>query len=189
MLLFLVFVNASGPPKQGSSDSYCPSCIKVRRHLAYLCREQLGIVIPAEAQGSRVQDQPELRSECQAMQDYRVRLPQGRTDLRVAWSLGVCGEAHAAELLLQCIPPGHLQQAAHVPQSHLRSPPGEHGPTATGSFTGGAARIPGRRSCVSQARSPSSASLLLVSCPLPTHLCLSELGFFLLLTCPYFCSF
>lgn len=138
---------------------------------------------------SQVQDQPELHSKCQAMQDYRVRLSHGRNDLRVAWSLGVCGKAHATELLLQCVPPGHLQQAAHVPQSHLRSPPGEHGPIATGSFTGGAARIPGHRSCVSQARGPSSASLLLVSCPQPAQLCHSELGFLHLLTCSYFCSF
>lgn len=32
---------------------------------------------------------------------------------------GVRGEADAAELLLQCFPSGHLQQAAHVPQGHL----------------------------------------------------------------------
>lgn len=68
------------------------------------------------------------------MQDYRVRLSHGRNKLRVAWSLGVCGEAHATELLLQCVPPGHLQQAAHVPQSHLRSPPGEHVPSSSWEF-------------------------------------------------------
>lgn len=38
---------------------------------------------------------------------------------------GVCGEADAAELLLQRLPPGHLQQAAHVPQGHLRSTAGQ----------------------------------------------------------------
>lgn len=38
---------------------------------------------------------------------------------------GVRGEADAAELLLQCFPPGHLQQAAHVPQGHLRGPAGQ----------------------------------------------------------------
>lgn len=39
---------------------------------------------------------------------------------------GVCGEAPATQLLRQRLPPGHLQQAAHVPQSHLRGAAGEH---------------------------------------------------------------
>ena len=38
---------------------------------------------------------------------------------------GMRGEADAAELLLQCFPPGHLQQAAHVPQGYLRGPAGQ----------------------------------------------------------------
>lgn len=33
----------------------------------------------------------------------------GKNKLRVALSVGVRGEAHATELLLQCVPPGHLQ--------------------------------------------------------------------------------
>lgn len=31
----------------------------------------------------------------------------------------LCGEADAPELLLICLPPAHLQQTVHVPESHL----------------------------------------------------------------------
>lgn len=33
---------------------------------------------------------------------------------------GLCGEADASELFLICLPPAHLQQTVHVPESHLR---------------------------------------------------------------------
>lgn len=53
----------------------------------------------------QVEDQPELHKSARAMQ----AMSHGRNKLKMAWSLGVCRETHATELLLQCVPPGHLQ--------------------------------------------------------------------------------
>lgn len=43
--------------------------------------------------------------------------------------VGLCGEADAFELFLVCLPPAHLQQTVHVPESHLWGSAGNIYPT------------------------------------------------------------
>ena len=77
--------------------------------------ETSGLLLVARPHCVLVDDRPELRS---------WRHPLGHVVWRWQVLDGVCWEVDAAELLLQCFPPGHIQQAAHVPQSHLWSPAG-----------------------------------------------------------------